>query len=124
MRPTEIRVLYDGGCPVCRAFAQRLRLPESAGRFALVDARADPEQRRALAGREIDLEEGFAVVTCDACLTGADAAHALAKLHAGTGLADKIVLWCFGTRRRAELTYPLFRACRRLLLFVLGRKPL
>ena len=124
MRPTEIRVLYDGGCPICRAFAHRLRMHDSAAPLALVDARADPEQRRALAGREIDLEEGFAVVACDACRTGADAAHALAKLHAGTGLADKIVLWCFGTRRRAGLTYPLFRACRRLLLFVLGRKPL
>jgi len=97
---------------------------DSAAPLALVDARADPEQRRALAGREIDLEEGFAVVACDACRTGADAAHALAKLHAGTGLADRIAIWCFGTRRRAELSYPLFRACRRFLLFVLRRKPL
>ena len=97
---------------------------DSAAPLALVDARADPEQRRVLATAGFDLEQGFAVIACDTCRTGADAAHALAKLHAGTGLADKIVLWCFGTRRRAELTYPLFRACRRLLLFVLGRKPL
>lgn len=124
MTSQEIRVIYDGGCPVCRLFAQRLRLPQSAGRCALVDARADPEQRRALAAAGFDLEQGFAVIASDTCRTGADAAHALAKLHAGTGLADKIVLWCFGTRRRAGLTYPLFRACRRFLLFVLGRKPL
>jgi predicted DCC family thiol-disulfide oxidoreductase YuxK len=124
MRPTEIRVLYDGGCPICRAFVNRLRLHDTSAPLALVDARADPEQHRALANAGIDLEEGFAVVACDVYRTGADAAHALAKLHAGTGLADKIVHWCFGTRRRAELSYPLFRASRRLLLFILGRKPL
>jgi len=124
MSSTEIRVIYDGGCPVCRAFVHRLRLHDAAARLALADARADPELRRALAGRGIDLEEGFAVVAWDGCRTGADAAHSLAKLHAGTGLVDKIVLWCFGTRRRTTFSYSLFKACRRLLLFILGRKPL
>jgi len=124
MSSTDIHVIYDGGCPVCSAIVHRLRLKDSAGQLALADARADPEESRALAGRGIDLEEGFAVVACDTCRTGADAAHALAKLHAGTGLADRIVLWCFGTRLRAVFAYSLFKACRRLLLFVLGRKPL
>ncbi len=124
MSTPEIRIIFDGGCPVCRAFVQRLRLPDSAGRCVLVDARADPEQRRALAARGIDLEQGFAVIECDTCRTGADAAHALAKLHAGTGLLDKVLVWCFGSRRRAELTYPVFSACRRFLLLALGRKPL
>ena len=117
-------MIYDGGCPVCRVLVQRLRLEDSAGKIALVDARADPEQRRALVGRGVDLEEGFAVIACDTFSTGADAAHALATLHAGTGLADRIAVWGFGTRGRAALIYPLFRAFRRLLLFVLGRKPL
>ncbi len=117
-------MIYDGGCPVCRVFVHHLRLEDSAAKIALVDARADPEQIRALAGCGIDLEEGFAVVEGGACRTGADAARALATLHAGTGLADRIVLWCFGTRLRAAFTYSLFKACRRLLLFVLGRKPL
>jgi predicted DCC family thiol-disulfide oxidoreductase YuxK len=124
MSSTDIRVIYDGGCPICRAFAHRLRLHDPAARLALVDARADPEQRRVLAAAGFDLEQGIAVIECDTCRTGADAAHALAKLHAGTGLTDRLAVWCFGTRGRAALLYPLFRACRRLLLFVLGRKPL
>lgn len=124
MKPNEIRIVYDGGCPLCSAFVRRLQPRNPAMRLELINARADLDQRRALADRGIDLEEGFAVVVSDACRTGADAAHALAKLHTGTGLTGRFAIWCFGTRRRAELSYPLFRACRRLLLFALRRKPL
>jgi len=124
MKPNEIRVVYDGDCPLCRAFVCHLQPRNPAMSLGLSNARADLVQRRALADQGIDLEEGFAVVSCDACRTGADAAHALAKLHTGTGFTGRFAIWCFGTHRRAELSYPLFRACRRLLLFALRRKPL
>ena len=67
MSSSDIRVIYDGGCPLCRAFVHRLRLQDSAGRIALADARVDPDQCRELAGRGIELEEGFAVIARDAC---------------------------------------------------------
>ena len=70
MKPNEIRVVYDGGCPLCRAFVSRLQPRNPAMRLELINARAALDQRRALADRGIALEEGFAVVACDACRTG------------------------------------------------------
>lgn len=117
-------MIYDGGGPLCRASVRRLCARGPDTRFVLIDARQDREQSRLLTSRGFNLNDGIVIDRGDGYCSGADAAHALAKLHAGTGLADRIALWCFGTRRRAGLTYPLFRVCRRLLLFVLGRRPL
>lgn len=119
---SEVRVFYDGGCPLCRMCVRRLRTRSAATRFALIDARRDPEQRRSLAARGFDLNEGIVVDTGDRCWSGADAAHTLASLHGGAGLADRLAVWMLGSRRRAGQFYPVFKAARRSLLFVLNRK--
>jgi hypothetical protein len=53
-----------------------------------------------------------------------EAAYALASLHGGAGILDRAAMWAFGSRRRAERLYPLFRAGRRLLLLALNRSRL
>lgn len=124
MNRIEIHVIYDGGCPLCRASVHRLRPRGQETRFVLIDARQDSEQRRLLVSRGFDLNDGIVIDRGDGYCSGAAAVHALALLHGGDGLLDRFAVWCFGSRRRADRAYPVFRACRRLLLFALRRNPL
>jgi hypothetical protein len=91
---------------------------------ALTDARAAPDRVEALSARGLDVDEGIIVRTGESYLSGTEAARHLAQLHAPAGRLERLAAWCFGSPRRAALAYPLFRALRRLLLFVLRRSPI
>jgi predicted DCC family thiol-disulfide oxidoreductase YuxK len=121
---TDVRVVYDGACPLCRASVRRLRSRNGEVRFTLIDARIHHSERRQLAARGFDLNDGVAINVKGEHYSGPAAAHALARMHQCEGPGERIAVWCFGSPQRAELFYPLFKACRRLLLFVLNRGPL
>jgi hypothetical protein len=93
-------------------------------RFTLIDARTDLAECRELAVRGFDLNDGIAMQANGVRYSGAAAAHALALMQGRSGLAERILIWCFSSPVRAELFYPPFKACRRFLLFVLNRSPL
>jgi predicted DCC family thiol-disulfide oxidoreductase YuxK len=120
----EIEVTYDGACPVCRSVVQRLKARSGEQRISLINARAAPDQVAALAARGLDLNEGIVVRAGESYFSGAEATRYLARLHVPAGRLERLAAWCFGSRRRAALAYPLFRAFRRLLLFVLRRSPI
>jgi predicted DCC family thiol-disulfide oxidoreductase YuxK len=119
----DIEVTYDGACPVCRSIVHRLKARHGE-RIALIDARAAPDRVAALAARGLDLDEGIVVKAGEAYFSGAEATRYLARLHAPAGWLERFAAWGFGSPRRAALAYPLFRAGRRLLLFLLGRAPI
>jgi predicted DCC family thiol-disulfide oxidoreductase YuxK len=119
-----IEVTYDGACPVCRSVVHRLKARHGEPHIALIDARAAPEQVAALAARGLDLDEGIVVKAGEEYFSGADATRYLARLHVPAGWVERFAAWGFGSPRRAALVYPLFRAGRRLLLFLLGRTPI
>ena len=123
-KTSEIEVTYDGACPVCRSCVRRLVSRDPALRIALVDARAAPDRIAALYARGLDPDVGIVVKSGDSYLSGAEAARFLAGLHAPSSRLGKLVAWCFNSPERATLAYPLFRACRRILLFLLRRGPL
>lgn len=120
----EIEVTYDGACPVCRAVVHRLKARPGGSRIALIDARAAPDQVEALAARGLDLDEGIVVKAGESYFSGAEATRYLARLHAPAGRLERFFAWGFGSRQRAVLAYPIFRAFRRLLLFLLRRRPI
>ena len=120
----QIEVTYDGACPVCRSFVHRFKPSDGDVRIALIDARAAPDRVAALAARGLDLDQGIVVKAGGSYLSGAEATRYLAGLHASSGWPERLIAWCFGSPQRAALAYPLFRACRRLLLLLLRRRPL
>lgn len=103
---------------------QRLKPRAGAPRVALIDARTAPERVEALAARGLDVDQGIVVKVGETHLSGAEATRYLAGLQASAGWLDRVLAWCFGSPRRAALVYPLFRAGRRLLLFLLRRTPI
>ena len=120
----EIEITYDGACPLCRSAVQRLKTRSGEQRISLIDARAAPDKVAALAARGLDLDEGIVVKAGGEYFSGAEATRYLAGLHAPAGWVEKVLARSFASPRRAALFYPLFRAFRRMLLFLLGRAPI
>src|SRR5918992_2145938 len=120
----DIEVTYDGACRVCRSVVHRLKARHGEQRIALIDARTAPDQVAALAARGLDLDEGIVVKAGESYFSGAEATRYLAGLHAPAGWLERLFAWSFSSARRAAFIYPLFRAGRRLLLFLLGRTPI
>jgi predicted DCC family thiol-disulfide oxidoreductase YuxK len=123
MSLNDIEVTYDGACPVCRSVVRRLKARHGE-EITLIDARATPDRVAALAARGLDLDEGIVVKAGESYFSGAEATRYLAGLHVGASWLDRLFAWAFGSPRRAAFLYPLFRAGRRLLLFLLGRTPI
>ena len=119
-----ITIIYDGDCPLCNDYIQRLRLVESCGAVQLVDARAESALTRSYWALGYDLDEGMIVVIGDAVYYGAEAATALAGLSSDSTLFSRINHWILSHGTIARLAYPLMKACRRIALRIRGRKGL
>jgi len=117
----QIEVIYDGACPVCRRSVHRLKQRAGAPRIALIDARVAPDRVAELSEHGLDPDVGIVVKAGEDYFSGAEAIRYLAGLHAPSGGLERFVAWCFGSPRRAALAYPLFRALRRMLLYLLRR---
>lgn len=119
-----ITIYYDGDCPFCARYVRYTRLTEAAGKPKLVDVRRDRESREALERAGYDLDKGMVVEIGDQRFFGAEAMNALALLTTPSGAFNRITSFLFSRRSTAAALYPLLRACRNLVVDVLGRGPL
>ena len=119
-----ITIIYDGYCPLCSDYIQRLRLIESSGPVHMVDARAETAIARSYWAQGYNLDEGMIVVIGNAVYYGAEAATALARLSSNNRLFYQICHWLLSHGAIARLAYPLMKACRRIALRIKGRKGL
>jgi predicted DCC family thiol-disulfide oxidoreductase YuxK len=117
------RVIYDGGCPVCRAYVRFTEF-EKDRPLTYVNARQHPDLVSQLSKQGIELDEGLVVAVDDELHHGADAMHVLAGLTPRRGIWNRIMAWPFATQRSSRILYPVFRAGRNLLLRLLRRPPL
>ena len=117
----SLTVIYDGECPFCSNFAQRLRLIESVGEILLVDARSNAAAVDRLTAAGHDINEGMVVIHRDQIHHGDDAMHVLALLSTRSDLFNRFNAWIFASPGRAKWLYPVFRGCRNAALRLLGR---
>ena len=116
----NVSIVYDGLCPVCRHVARASRLRERTALLELVDARTQPVvnvQGRDLGG--LDFNQGFAVVVDGTVHFGADAAQVLAALTERGGSGYRVFRYLVRTEARSRFFDPVFKAARRVLLFML-----
>jgi predicted DCC family thiol-disulfide oxidoreductase YuxK len=116
----HIRLIYDEQCPLCDAYCRRVRIRESVGELQLVDARADQAALAEVTQRGFDIDQGIVLQVNDVWYYGPDAIHALCLMSGSTGIFNRINYWLFSSPVRARLFYPPLRACRNLVLRVLG----
>jgi len=117
-------LVYDGECPLCSRYARMIRLEQSIGPVELVSARDDHPVVRELLRDGYDLDQGVAFVDGDEIYFGEECMTRLALLSTPVGLFNRMNAAVFRSPRATALVYPIFRTGRRILLRLLGRRPL
>ncbi len=121
---TGVILVYDGHCPMCSSFSQRLRLIKAAGEFELVDARSDHYLLPELKRRHIDLNVGMVLLVHDEIYQGVEAATVLAGMVGRWDFFNRCVYQIFSRKWLSVVVYPALKLLRSALLLFLWRKPL
>ena len=111
---------YDGLCPLCDIYCHAMARTEAVENLALIDARRSTETKIEFESVGLDLDAGFALKWGDHYYHGAEALHALARLSRGTDLFHRLNRILFRSSVICRAVYPVFRAYRAGLLWVLG----
>ena len=117
----EVLVVYDKQCPACDYYCNLARIKESVGRLVLVDARDGGPIMDEITQRGLDIDQGMVVKIGDELYYGADAIHVLALMGTNKGIFNRLAYWLFRSRAVSRVLYPLLKACRNLLLKILGK---
>lgn len=117
----KILLVYDRQCPACDYYCNLVRIRESAGRLVLIDARDGGPIMDEITAAGLDIDQGMVVKAGKTLYYGADAIHILALMGTRSGLFNRVAYWSFRNRSAARILYPALKACRNLLLKILGR---
>ena len=121
MSEEEILLVYDKECPACDNYCQVIRIRETVGRLKIVNARDNSDVMQEISAKGLDIDQGMVLKMGDQLFYGADAIHALALISSKSGLLNRLNYWMFKSKRVSAFLYPVLRACRNLLLKILGK---
>ena len=102
----DIEVVYDGKCPVCRGYCERLKLADPRRNLVLVDARRPGETVTEVYRRGLDINEGMAVTIDGKLYYGSRAIHELTRLAEAKGMFGRLNRLLFGSRRLSRRRGP------------------
>lgn len=114
-------IVYDGECPFCSRYAEFTRLRAEFGEVHLMDARDHLDLTRKLLLLGFDLDDGMAAIAGKRLYFGSEAVAFLARNSRAHGVLDSAFLQLHRSNGRAAKVYPLLRASRNALLWLLGR---
>ena len=120
----EIWVVYDGECPLCSRYVLLYQLRQRGQRIHLIDARSEHPIIADIRARNLDLNEGMVVRWRGRHYHGAHAMHLLATLAGNATVFNRLNRLVFSRPRLARALYPALVRGRKLLLRLLGRKPI
>jgi predicted DCC family thiol-disulfide oxidoreductase YuxK len=117
-------IIYDGDCIFCQNYVQLVRLKETIGPVALVDARSGDPRVVQYQRQGFDLNEGMLFVWRGRVYHGSDAVHVLARLSSPTSWFNHLNRAIFGNRVAAVVLYPFLKFGRRVTLLLRGKGPI
>ena len=123
-RFTHLRLVFDGGCPFCRFFAELSELKGGLPQLEIIDGRANGPLRQALKAQGYPLSGGAVLMVDldgkthgDSQVFYGPAAVALLCQHLRpSGELLRLLKAVFASRERTEFLYPLLLWGRRLAL--------
>ena len=113
-------LVYDGGCPFCRHFAQRSELLGGVPDLVIRDGRSDHELRTNLRQRGYNISNGAVLMNGDQIWHGSEAIAMLCKQLTPTDPLLRLLHGLFSDTRRANLLYPGLLAARQIALGLKG----
>lgn len=118
--PEQPVLVFDGGCPFCRHFAELAELRSGIPGLTIRDGRSDQALRRQLREQGWDLSRGAVVLTGERVLHGAEAIQWIcSRMHPSAPLLQ-LLGPLLATPERARRIYPLLLLARRLALTAKG----
>ncbi|TAA48551.1 MULTISPECIES: DCC1-like thiol-disulfide oxidoreductase family protein [Corallincola] len=120
----KVLLIYDGECPVCRRYAQAVRVSQQFGGLETLSAREPDPRVGEIIAQGYDLDEGMVVQLEGVNYHGADALNVMAMISTQKGWFNRFNFFLFKSPKLAKLCYPMMRAGRNLLLRLLGVKKL
>ncbi len=121
MSTEEILLVYDKECPACNNYCQVVRIREDVGELRIVDARENSGVMEEITKMGLDIDQGMVLKMGGQLYYGSDAIHALALISSRSGAFNRLNYWIFKSRSVSSVLYPVLRACRNLLLRMLGK---
>ena len=121
MTENEVLIVYDKQCPACDYYCNLVRIRESVGCLVLVDARDGGPVMEEITAAGLDIDQGMVVKIGGEIYYGPDAIHVLALMGTNKGLFNRLAYLAFRSRAASRVLYPALKACRNLLLKVLGK---
>ena len=109
-------LVFDGGCPFCRHFAELSELRSGIAGLQIRDGRVDTPLRQALASRGYHLRDGAMVIDGDQVLHGAEAIAWLCDRMVPSAPLLQLLAPLLAPPPRARQLYPLLLLARRLAL--------
>ena len=113
-------LVFDGGCPFCRHFAELAELRSGIPGLKIRDGRSDHDLRRLLRQQGWDLSVGAVVMVGEQVLHGADAIQWICGRMDPSAPLLQLLGPLLATRDRARRAYPLLLLARRLALGLRG----
>jgi predicted DCC family thiol-disulfide oxidoreductase YuxK len=117
----DILLVYDKECPACNYYCNLARIRASVGNLVLVNARDDGPVMREITTAGLDIDQGMALKVGDKLYYGSDAIHALSLMSTRSGIFNRLSYSLFRSEKVSAVLYPVLRACRNLLLKMLGK---
>ncbi|MEX2127804.1 MAG: DCC1-like thiol-disulfide oxidoreductase family protein [Xanthobacteraceae bacterium] len=117
-------LLYDGQCPFCSRYVQRIRLQDAIGPVRLIDARENSPERAMVRAAGLEINQGMVLHFDGQLYHGDECLHRLALLTTPVGIFNWLNARLFSSPRISRLGYPILRTGRNLALRILGREPI
>lgn len=118
--PDRLELVYDGQCPICKAYCHGLLKESPGASLTLVDARHPGPLMDDITAAGLNIDEGMVLKTGDKLFYGADAIYELSQRHKTHGLWGRINRIFFSSKFLAKLFYPLGKTLRNIILRILG----
>lgn len=109
-------LVFDGGCPFCRHFAELSELKSGIPGLRIRDGRGDGALRQALARKGFHLRDGAMVIEGERIWHGAEAIAWLCERMTPSAALLRVLAPLMGDGERARRLYPLLLLGRRWAL--------
>ena len=115
-----LNLIYDGGCPFCRAFALRSELKAGIPNLRIVDGRANHSIRHELNALGLPLRNGAVLIEGEHRWHGSEAIAELSRRMEPSDPLLRLLSSLFCDGQRSAMAYPALLAARRIALATRG----